>query len=46
MRRNMKKLVVVLVAAGVAAGLAGGSIVGGGSHSYQARGHQYIPAHR
>lgn len=50
MRRNVKKLVLVLVAAGVAAGFGGPSLLGHGSHSYQARGHQYQPpkppAHR
>ena len=42
MRRNMKKLVLVLVAAGVAAGFAGTSIGGGASHTDQARGHQHL----
>lgn len=43
MRRNVKKLVLVLVAAGVAAGFGGSSLMGNSSHSYQARGHQHLP---
>ena len=43
MRRNVKKLVLVVVAAGVAAGFGGTAFMNNGSHSYQARGHQYIP---
>ena len=43
MRRNVKKMVLLLVAAGVAAGFGGSSLLSNGSHSYQARGHQYLP---